>query len=204
MYVLYHFPFSQHARRVVALLEEARLPYELRHVAMDRAEHHGAEYLTMNPNHQVPTLVDGDFVIFESNAILRYLCHKHHLTQWYPPDPQDRARVDQWLDWNQCRLSPAVIDLVLNSVFLGEQGDRAAIARGRAKLTELMPILNNALEGRRFIIGARPTIADISIASNLSQLALAGFVPEALAARRWYADVCELKGFRSSLPPSMD
>lgn len=204
MYVLYHFPYSQHARRVVALLEEAQLPYELRHVAMDRAEHHGADYMAMNPNHQVPTLMDGDFTIYESNAILRYLCYKHDLTQWYPSHPQHRARVDQWLDWNQCRLSPAVIDVVLNSVFLGEKGDRGAIERGRIKLAELMPILARALGSEPFVSGSSPTIADISVASNLSQLALAGFVPEAESTRRWYADVCELKGFRSSLPPAID
>jgi glutathione S-transferase len=204
MYVLYHFPYSQHARRVVALLEEAQLKYELRHVAMDRAEHHGPEYLCVNPNHQVPTLTDGDFTIYESNAILRYLCHKHDLTQWYPSHPQERGRVDQWLDWNQCRLSPAVIELVLNSVFLGDTGDRVAIERGRTQLEELMPILAKTLESERFIAAPRPTIADISVASNLSQLALAGFVPEADSTRRWYADICELKGFRSALPPAMD
>ena len=125
MYLLYHFPQSQHARRVVSLLEEAGLEYELRHVAMDKGEHRSAAYLAINPNHQVPTLVDGDVTIHESNAILRYLCAKHRLNAWYPEDLPARAKVEQWLDWNQCRLSPAVVDIVLNSVFLGAAGDRA-------------------------------------------------------------------------------
>ena len=105
-----------------------RCRYELRHVDMAKGAHLSADYLAINPNHQVPTLVDGDLVLHESNAILRYLCHKHGLTEWYPADPKHRARVEQWLDWNQSRLSPAVIDIVFNSLFRrraqGRAGDR--------------------------------------------------------------------------------
>jgi glutathione S-transferase len=81
MYILFHSPFSQHARRVVSLLIEAELPYELRHVAMEKSEHTSPEYLAINPNHQIPTLLDGDIKIHESNAILRYLCTKHALAR---------------------------------------------------------------------------------------------------------------------------
>ena len=126
MYILYHFPYSQHARRVVSLLEAAGLPYELRHVDMAKREHLSAAYLAINPNHQVPTLIDGDLTLHESNAILRYLCQKHGLTDWYPADLKHRARVDQWLDWNQSQLSPAVIGIVRNTLLPGRQGrDRA-------------------------------------------------------------------------------
>ena len=106
MYTLFHSPFSQHARRVVSLMIEAGLEYQLRHVAMEKGEHLSPAYLAVNPNHQVPTLLDGDVKIHESNAILRYLCLKHDLTQWYPQALPARAAVEQWLDWNQCRLSP--------------------------------------------------------------------------------------------------
>src|SRR5262245_8386478 len=141
MYVLYHFPQSQHARRVVSLMEEAGLEYELRHVAMDKGAHRSPEYLAVNPNHQVPTLIDGGVKIHESNAILRYLCAKHRLTTWYPEDLPSLAKVEQWLDWNQCRLSPAVVDIVLNKVFLGAAGDRHAIERGLSRLAELWSTL---------------------------------------------------------------
>jgi glutathione S-transferase len=200
MYILYHFPYSQHARRVVSLLMEARLDYELRHVAMDRGEHLSAQYLAINPNHQVPTLVDGDIKIHESNAILRYLCTKHELADWYPADPGARARVEQWLDWNQCRLSPAVVDIVLNSVFLGANGDPQAIERGQTKLRELIPILEGGLEGRYFIAGERPTIADLSLASSIFQLSLAKIVPAGKSTESWFRRMSEIDGFRRSLP----
>ena len=199
MYTLYHYPYSQHARRVVSLLEAAGLPYELRHVDMAKREHLSAAYLAVNPNHQIPTLLDGDLKLHESNAILRYLCQKHALTDWYPADLRQRARVDQWLDWNQCRLSPAVIDIVRNKVFLREQGDREAIARGEAKLRELAPVLEDGLRGD-FLVATRPTIADLSVASNLFQLGLADVVLDGERTAAWYRRVGDLDAFRRSLP----
>jgi glutathione S-transferase len=202
MYILYHFPYSQHARRVVSLLEAASLPYELRHVDMAKGAHLSADYLAINPNHQVPTLLDGDLTLHESNAILRYLCHKHGLTEWYPADPAQRARVEQWLDWNQSRLSPAVIDIVRNKVFLREKGDKDAIARGEAKLRELGPILEAGLQRDDFLTGAKPTIADLSVASNLFQLGFAEAIPPGAHIAAWYQRVGALEAFRKSLPPA--
>ena len=201
MYTLYHHPYSQHARRVVSLLEEAGLGYALRHVDLEKAEHLSPQYRAINPNHQVPTLIDGDLKIHESNAILRYLCAKHQLTSWYPDDLTHRARVDQWLDWNQCLLAPAVVDIVLNKVFLGEQGDDTAIQRGEETIAELAGILDAGLANSDFLTGDTPTIADLSVASNLFQLSLANAIPTQHNVEHWYNRVGDLKGFRSSLPP---
>lgn len=198
MYVLHHFPMSQHARRVVALLEAAGLPYELRHVALDRGEHMSPAYLPINPNHQVPTLVDDDLVIHESNAILRYLCVRHGLEDWLPAEPRRRAMVEQWLDWNQCRLSPAVVDIVLNKVFLGPQGDAAAVERGQARLAELAPILESGLARAPFLAGETPTIADLSVGSNLDQLDLADAAPASPSIAAWRARVAGLPGVQVS------
>lgn len=198
MYVLHHHPLSQHARRVVALLEAAHLPYELRRVSLETGEHLSDGYRAINPNHQVPTLVDGELKIFESNAILRHLCHKHGLVDWHPDDPARRAMVEQWLDWNQCRLSPAVVDIVFNTVFLGPKGDPTAIARGRERLAELSPILEAALQGHPYLAGATPTIADLSVASNIAQLALADAAPSTPSIRAWYGRIDALDGVQRS------
>jgi glutathione S-transferase len=202
MYNLYHFSYSQHARRVVSLLEAAKLPYELRHVDMGKGEHLSAAYLAINPNHQVPTLIDGDLVLHESNAILRYLCHKHGLTEWYPAEPKHRARVEQWLDWNQSRLSPAVIDIVFNTLFAGPRKDEQAISRGEAKLRELGPLLDAGLAAYDYLTGPKPTIADLSVASNLFQLSLAKATLPGARIAAWYQRMHALDGFRKSLPPA--
>ena len=200
MLTLYYHPYSQHVRRVAALLEEAVIPYEPIHVNLDDGEHMSPDYLAVNPNHQVPTLIDGSLKIHESNAILRYLCGKHQLHDWYPDDPAARAKVDQWLDWNQGKMSRAVIDIVLNKVFMGDEGEEAAIRRGEMALIELSAVLGAALERSDFLCGSTPTIADFSVASNISQLQLADALPEQESIHRWYARVCEIPGFRKTLP----
>lgn len=200
MYVLYHFAYSQHARRVVSLLEAAKLPYELRHVAMDQGAHLSAAYLAINPNHQVPTLIDGSVKLHESNAILRYLCLKEGLDDWYPAEPAQRGLVEQWLDWNQCRLSPTVVDIVFNSVFAGQKGDQAAVVRGKSRLPELVAILDSALSQTWFLAGAGATIADLAVASNLFQLGLANVSLPGDAIAAWYERIGAIEGFRRSLP----
>lgn len=200
MLTLYHNPFSQHARRVAALLVEVNIPYTSMHVALNEGAHMATDYLAVNPNHQVPTLIDGDVKIHESNAILRYLCQKHELSHWYPADLAVRACVDQWLDWNQCRLSRSVIDIVLNKVFMGSDADRDAIGRGEKNMVELSTILGDRLEGRDFLASDLPTIADLSVASNVSQLQLADAVPDHPAIRAWYQRVCDIPGFKKTLP----
>jgi glutathione S-transferase len=168
---------------------------------MAKGEHLSAAYLAINPNHQVPTLVDGDLVLHESNAILRYLCHQHGLSDWYPAGPKHRARVEQWLDWNQSRLSPAVIDIVFNTLFAGARRDEQAIARGEAKLRELGPILDAGLAAHDNLTGPKPTIADLSVASNLFQLGLARATPLGARIAAWYQRISAMAAFRKSLPP---
>jgi glutathione S-transferase len=201
LYILYHHPYSQHSRRVVALLEEAGLDYELRHVTLDRGEQMSPTYLAINPNHQVPVMIDGEVTIFESNAILRYVCHKHRLSDWYPEELARRALVEQWLDWNQCHLAPAVIGIVFNKIILGPKGDREAIARGEARLAELAPILEAGLKGRAFLSGETPTIADLSVASNFTQLGLAGIMPQLPEIDAWFERVGALEGVKRSYAP---
>jgi len=202
MYTLYMHPFSQNSRRVVALLDAENLPYEARGVALERGEHMTADYAAINPNHQVPTLVDGELKLHESTAILRYLCNRHGLEAWYPGDHAVRAEVDQWTDWAQSRMAPAVTGIVFHSMFADDATrDPAAIERGKTQMAELAPMIETRLADRDWIAGtAAPTIADLVIASNISQLRLAGWQPAAGRLRDWYARMCELKAFADTLP----
>ncbi len=201
MYRLYQYPFSQHSRRVVSLLEEAGLEYEPILVDMARGEHQSTSYLAINPNHQVPTLLDGDIKLHESNAILRYLCVKNGLSDWYPEELPARAAVEQWLDWTQCRLGPAVTAIVFNRLFAGDKGDQEAIAQGLEQMVELSDILEKELQGKIFLAGERPSIADLALASNLFQLGMAGEIPDSTNIQGWYGRVSQLDGYQKSLPP---
>jgi len=204
MYTLYNHPFSQHARRVVALLELAKLPYETKQVDLMNAEHLSPHFLAINPNHQVPSLVDGDIAIHESGAILRWLCTRHELTDWYPDNLAQRAQVEQWLDWTQCRFGPAVMGIVFNTVFAGDHADNVALNKGHKEMEELAPILEAALEGRDWLAGGEhPTIADIAAGSNIAHLALAGAAPSSANITAWHERLCALPGFAKALPPQM-
>lgn len=196
MYILHQNSFSFYSRRVIALLEEEGIAYEARLFNLMAGEHKSEAFIRLNPNGQVPVLEDGDFVLAESNAILRYLCDREGLEGWYPAEAQARALIDQWLDWNQCRLSPPTRDIVFNSVFMGENGDAAAIARGRASLASLTPILEETLQTRPYVAGEQATIADLSLASSLSQLDLAQARPTSPAIARWYEGMGALQGFQ--------
>ena len=200
MYTLYGFPFSQHSRRVVSLLEESGLEYELKIVDMMNGEHMSPSYLAINPNHQVPTLIADNIKLHESNAILRYLCNKHKLHTWYPLDVNQRANVDQWLDWIQCRMSPAVLGLVLNKVFMSDGANLDAIKLGQEKMTELSPILETALTDSQYIAGDKPTIADLALVSNIFHLGLADEMLTGGSTRRWYESMLKMDGVKKSLP----
>lgn len=200
MYKFYNNPMSQHARRVRALLEDAKLPHQLINVGFEDGEYLSDEYLAVNPNHQVPTLIDGDIKIHESNAILRYLCFKHELDDWYPLVLEKRATVEQWLDWGQCRLAFAVMNIVLYTVFMPELNNQEAIKSGHEMMKELTPILSAGLEGKKFLTGDKPTIADLAIASNITQLSFANAVPQSKNIIDWYDRVCSMPAVRVTLP----
>lgn len=205
MYTLYNHPISQHARRVVALLESAQLPYESRFVDLGAAEHLSPHFLAINPNHQVPTLVDGDIKLHESGAILRWLCTKHDLTTWYPVELTERAEVEQWLEWTQSRLQTPVVEIVFNTLFAGENADKTAIARGKKTMIELTEILEDTLEGRTWIAGgAHPTIADLALGTNITHLDLAGAQPQTPNIQGWIKRVMALPGFAKAMPPALE
>jgi len=202
MYKLYHSPLSQHARRVVSILETGGIDYTLEPVAVEKGAHMAPEYLAINPNHQLPAMeVDGK-IMLESHSIMRFLCDTHGLDSWYPKDLGARADVDQWLDWNHCRLMEPTNTLVVNKVLFAENGDKDAIARSETKLEEVLGVLEVHLGGRDFVAGAGPTIADLSIASNLFQLGFAEAMPTTPNTQAWFGRVMELPGFKASLPPA--
>lgn len=202
-YTLYHSPLSQHARRVQALLEEASIAYEVHPIAIEKGGHRDPSYAAINPNRQLPTLMIDDEPLGESNAILRYLCNAHELHQWYPTDARARARVDHWLDWNQCRLAGLVAQLVINVAILGDKGDAKAIAHSRERLPVVLSILEQHLEGRSFVASDdHPTIADLSLATNITQLGFAQATPADPNITRWYETIASRPGFIASMPPA--
>lgn len=124
-------------------------------------------YLAMNPNGRVPTIEDDGFVLWESNAILRYLAAKHgdgNATSLYPAEPRARAIVEQWMDWQIFSLWPQVAPLYLALHRPPPEGVKAATIAGYvARSNQAWQIVDRQLATRDYIAGSSFTLADISI-----------------------------------------
>lgn len=122
------------------------------------------EYLAMNPNRVVPTIDDDGFVLWESNACLRYLAAKHGVGTLWPEDLQVRANADRWMDWCTTTLWTA-----LRPVFHGlirtppERQDLDSIAASARSTGEILAILDDWLAGRDYVCGDAFTMGDIPI-----------------------------------------
>lgn len=90
---------SINVRKVLWACAELNIPFEREDWGAGYRSTDVPEFLALNPNGLVPVIRDGDFVLWESNAIIRYLANRFGGEPLYPADPQPRARIDQWIDW---------------------------------------------------------------------------------------------------------
>jgi glutathione S-transferase len=122
------------------------------------------EYIAMNPNRTVPTLDDDGFVLWESNACVRYLAARYGAGTLWIDDPAERALADHWMDWQAATLLRDVGVVFWGLIRTPEaQRDHAAIAASAERLGELFRILDQQLAGREFVTGSRFTMGDIPV-----------------------------------------
>ncbi len=126
------------------------------------------EYMALNPNSLVPVIEDEDYVLWESNVIVRYLCAKHAMGQMYPTDLRERFDAERWMDWQQTTLNPASRPGFWQLVRTPpEQRNAAAIEESNTAVEALMAVLDAHLAQRSFMVGERFTVADIPIACEI-------------------------------------
>ena len=156
---------SVNVQKVVACANELGLAYE----RIDAGGRFGVvatpEYRRLNPNGLVPVIEDGGFVLWESNAIVRYLARVHGAGTLWPDDAREGADADRWMDWQATALTPAMFGAFWNLIRV-EPGQRsqAAIDESVAKTEALMAILDAHLATRPCVAGARYTMGDIPLA----------------------------------------
>jgi glutathione S-transferase len=168
---IYADPITVNCRKVLAGLELMGAPYELKHVDYFKGEQKAEPYLSLNPNASIPALVDGDFVLWESNAIMQYAADKNGAASAYPTDLRTRADVNRWLLWESSSWFPSCyVFLVENCVkpLLGGAADPAVLAAQAANFNKLAGILDARLARHDWVAGTpEPTIADIALASPM-------------------------------------
>ncbi len=167
---IYADPITVNCRKVIAGFQLIGAPYELVHVDYFKGEHKAPAYLELNPNASVPALRDGDFVLWESNAMLQYAADKVGNDSAYPRQPQARADVNRWLLWEAAQWFPSCyVYLVENCVkpLLGGEPDARVLESQSAQFHKLASILDGRLRGRDWVVGDAPTIADIALAAPM-------------------------------------
>ena len=173
---LYDFAFSPNCRKVRALAYELGIQLEFVSVDLPKGAQRAPAFLAINPNGRVPVLVDGDLVLWESIAILRYLATKAG-GALVPTDPLAVAEVDRWVSWQLAHLGPAMSKVAFERVVKKVTGqgepDEAAIAAGSAEFAKLTAILDGALRGRDYLAGSL-SIADFALAAHFSLAGTAG------------------------------
>jgi len=122
------------------------------------------EYLAMNPNGLVPTVKDGDLILWESNTICRYLCATRNGESLYPKEPGPRANVERWMDWQLSSIGPPMGTLLFGLIRTRpEERDHAVIEAARRKALAAWTIVDEALEDRPYLAGGGLTLAEITL-----------------------------------------
>jgi glutathione S-transferase len=152
---------SGNVQKVLFMLEEAGIPYSREDYGRQFSNTQTPEYLAMNPNAKVPTVVDGGTVIWESNTIIRYLAAKY-APQLTGATPEEKTDVERWMDWLLATVNTAYV-----GVFLGSQkpeSERPPTFAGHAQeLAAALAIAEGHLSGKNWFALGRLTIADIAL-----------------------------------------
>jgi glutathione S-transferase len=163
---LYQFPLSPNCQKVVALAHEVGLPLERVPVDVFKGGTRTPEFLARNPNGKIPVLEDGDFVLWESNAMLTYLAGKAGRTDLAPTAPRERANVERWLAWHNAHFAQAVGKVAFERIVKKLAGlgapDEAVVAKGAEEFAVLANVLEKSLAGKEYLCGSL-TIADFGV-----------------------------------------
>ena len=155
---------SVNVQKAIWCLEELNVPYERIDAGMQYGVVNEPPFRAMNPNGLVPVIEDGGAVIWESNAIVRYLAAKYGRGTLWAEDPAERAQSDKWMDWCATVYWPP-----MREVFWGlirtppEKRNPELIETSRKKAAEVLKILDSALSGSDYIAGKQLTIGDIPL-----------------------------------------
>jgi glutathione S-transferase len=172
MLKLHGFPMSPNTRRALFMLAECGAAHELVAVDLMSGEHRAAPYLALNPTGRVPTLVDGDFVLWESNAILEYLAAAYPEAQLGGQSPKDGGEIARWTFMNAAHLSPNVARIFAHTIRLPpEKRIPQLVDDARAEVDRSLGAVEARLAAHDFLAG-RFTIAEVSMAPTLANAAM--------------------------------
>jgi glutathione S-transferase len=190
---------SVNVQKAMWCIGELGLAHERIDAGLEHGKNDEAWYLALNPNGRVPLLQDGDFTLWESNSIVRYLCAKHDFGGLYPASPETRGDAERWMDWQLSTLVRPVSIVFWNLIRTAPaKRDAKAISAATAETASALELLDGHLAARRFVAGERFSMGDIPVGATVYRwLALPDVASAPLPAlREWQARLAERPAFR--------
>lgn len=189
---------SSNVQKTMWAVGEIGIAYERADIGMEFGGNDTPAYRAMNPNGLVPTVQDGDFVLWESNSIIRYLAARHGVGKLEPADLRSRAIASQWMDWQISVFFPAFAEVFFSLVRTPpEKRDPARIAAAKTKSIDAAKILDAALARNAYLAGNSFSMGDIPMGVFIYRFR--ALVPERPALsnlERWYAAIEKRPAFR--------
>ena len=201
---LYVFPPSPRAFKVMAVANHLGLDSTLRFIDLRKGDQKTSQYAALNPNMRMPTLKDGDYVLWESNAIGQYLAAKRPESGLLPRDDKARLDVTRWQFWDMAHWDPAcavfAFEYVAKPLLGGGEPDMVAIAKGTEAFHRAAKVLDGQLAGKTYVTGDSLTLADFSLgaAMNLAESAHYPIEPYG-EIKRWFKTLSALPAWQKTL-----
>jgi glutathione S-transferase len=189
---------SSNVQKVLWCCDELDIAFEREDIGGKFGKNHEPAYLALNPNGRVPTINDDGFILWESNAIVRYLSAKHGMGTLYPTELHSRADADRWMDWQQTTLRTPMRTLsrALQTP-APEPVETAQLESAKKDAGDAWKILDAQLAKQAFVAGMSLTMADIAFCSNIHRWNQLPIERPALSnLKAWHDRLCERRGFR--------
>ena len=188
---------SGNVQKVIFLLEELGLPYEREDYGRQFGNTGDAAYLALNPTGKVPTLIDGETAVWESNSILRYLCHRAE-SPLLPADADARSRVERWMDWQLAAVNPHYMAIFPETKKPAEER-RSDLQAVGDRLAGELAVLDRQLAGQAWIGGDHFSVADVCFGPILHRcLRFPVELPDLAELRRWHGAISERPAFMAA------
>jgi glutathione S-transferase len=189
---------SSNVQKVLWCCDELGVAFEREDIGGEFGKNDTSEYLALNPNALVPTIIDDGFVLWESNAIIRYLAARHGVGTLCPENLADRANADSWMDWQQTTIGPP-----MGVLFRGllksppEAIEAAQIESALKKAAGTWRILDGQLSRRRYVTTDSLTMADIALGNAVHRwFKLPAQRPPLPNLEAWYRRLCDRPNYQ--------
>lgn len=164
---LHYVEGSPNCRRALATVYHLGIEVDIEYMDFFSGDLRKPAYVKLNPNAMVPTLQDGDFVLWESNAIMQYLADRTPGNTLFPQDPRTRADIVRWQCWGLAHYNKAFgmlsFETLIKPNFLKAEPDAALVKWATAELALHLRVLESHLKGRDYAVGDGITLADYSL-----------------------------------------